>query len=130
MKDHYRAWIDAWLEENRAYGGCIEASILMAECFPELEVVKGHVYCDWGKRGHWWLVTPDGEIVDPTVSQFGVVFEYEPWKPGDEVRVGKCMNCGDEIWEVVDRLEDIKEKCICSKQCHEAFQAYLESDEP
>lgn len=110
------------------YGKCQEASEAMKLAFPELTIVKGYVWAGaWGKRGHWWLVDENGGIVDPTAKQFtSGVGSYEPWVPGSEVRVGKCMNCGDEIWESLDSLEDVKIKSICSEECADDFQKYLE----
>ena len=124
----YSAWIQTWLSKNDPYGKCMEAAESMAEAFDDLEVVKGHVHCDWGKRGHWWCADSDGNIFDPTMSQFGAVFEYEPWISGSEVRVGKCMNCGNEIWESVQELSEIVTKSICSDKCEVDFEAYLQEE--
>lgn len=63
------------------------------------------------------------------VPYYWCIFGYEPWKPGDEVRVGKCMNCGEEIWEAVQTIDVAPEqKCICSPECHAEFEAYLEKE--
>jgi hypothetical protein len=123
----YHQWIDKWLETNRAYGRCKEAVDEMAEAYPELTKVPGHAWTEWGQRAHWWLTTPEGEIIDPTESQFpGGVAEYAPWEPGTECQVGKCMNCGWEIWEPVEDLENPPpRKSICSDECAKAFEAYL-----
>lgn len=129
MTEEYRKWVEQWLDQNRALGRCQEATTAMVEAFPELTIVPGHVSCDWGQRAHWWLTDPNGNIVDPTVSQFDVVFSYHPWKPGDEVRVGKCMNCGDEIWRSVQVLDPPpKRECICGEDCYTEFTAYLASE--
>lgn len=129
MTEEYRRWIEQWLDQNRAYGKCHEGVKAMKEAFPELIAVPGHVSCDWGLRDHWWLTDPNGNVVDPTVSQFGVVFSYQPWKPGDEVRVGKCMNCGSEIWRSVQTLDPPpKKECICNETCSDEFEAYLEDE--
>ncbi len=126
----YNEWIAQWLLTNRAYGNCARAAQEMAETFPELKVVPGHVECDWGRRSHCWLATKDGSVVDPTVTQFGVVFEYDAWKPGDEIRVGKCMNCGDEIWKAVDSLDGPSQRsCMCSDECARSFEAHLNGEE-
>ncbi len=129
MTNEYEQWIEQWVADNRAYGQCQEATTAMVEAFPELTIVPGRVSCDWGQRAHWWLTDPNGYIVDPTVSQFGAVFSYHPWKPGDEVRVGKCMNCGDEIWRSVQVLDPpSKNECICNKNCADEFEAYLREE--
>jgi hypothetical protein len=63
-----------WIFENvpQYCGGmCFVISTAMVKEFPELKRVRGH-YVDlmFGTYEHWWCKTPDGEIVDPTVSQF------------------------------------------------------------
>lgn len=85
--------------------------------FPELILVAGHIYdARYGKQAHWWLKTVDGDIIDPTASQFPLISHYEEWKPGDEVRVGKCMNCGITIWRKVTSLNGPIYSC-CSDEC-------------
>ncbi len=128
MKEKYSTWIKDWLSKNNPYGKCHETSAEMAETFDDLEIVKGHVQTDWGKRSHCWCVDPDGNIVDPTRSQFGFVSEYDPWKPGDEVRVGKCLNCGNEIWEAVQDLDKSPIRSVCGKKCEDEFEAYLNEE--
>src|SRR5688572_29828181 len=93
---------------TKVLGQCAKATQEMVEAFPELKRVPGHVYTiGWGKRAHWWCVAPDGEIVDPTVSQFvGACVDYEPFEAGHEVRVGRCMNCGDDIYAVILVLDE------------------------
>lgn len=128
----YIAWIDGYLKRSLGgdgYGECRTATELMVKEFPELKRVAGHVYTlGWGKRSHFWCVTPDGSIVDPTARQFPGLLGYEPWKPGDEVCVGKCMNCGCEIWRKVQSLEDVKRECICGRECETSFESYLNGD--
>lgn len=122
----HQQWIDTWLATNNPYGRCAEATKQMHETFPDLVRVRGHAETDWGRRAHWWLVTADGEVVDPTATQFGFVLAYDPWKPGDKAQVGTCANCGDEIWRPLQTL-DVKPKheCICSPQCHASYAAYI-----
>lgn len=120
----YKAWIKEHVRRHRhsVLGLCNEAVKEMKKAFPELEKVPGHVEdMYWGRRGHVWLKAEDGTIVDPTASQFPAIMEYIPWKPGDVVRVGKCMNCGEEIWRPVQRL-DVAPAVVsaCSKECEEA----------
>lgn len=129
MKSKYENWISDYLDRTEfVLGECKKATQEMKEAFPELEIVKGHVYTSWGRRGHWWLTGPDGDVVDPTVTQFGVVFEYEPWEPGGEVYVGKCMNCGEEVWQCVDSL-DVDHRLgfsgVCSALCEREMIASL-----
>jgi len=117
-QETYRDWIRAYEARcggpSGTYARCAEATTEMVEAFPELLRVPGHVNCPfpWGRRAHWWCVTAEGEIVDPTKGQFPGIYSYDPFKEGDEVRLGKCMNCGDEIWGPIG-----PPSCICSKQC-------------
>lgn len=125
----YSHWIEAYVaREKHVLGQCMKASEEMQKVFPELELVRGHVYVPgWGKRGHVWLQTKEGAIVDPTASQFPEILEYEPWRPGDEVLVGKCMECGDEIWaEVNDLGEPGHARSFCDTNCESAFTASFE----
>jgi hypothetical protein len=98
----------------------------MHAAFPELTVVRGHVWTlDRGRAAHWWLETADGAIVDPTASQFAALCDYEPWVPGTEVRVGRCMECGAEIMEALLSLDIDVSKCICSPECAKAFETAI-----
>ena len=119
MKLEYQKWIDEYLTRiEYPLGKCREACKEMVKAFPELKEIRGHVHCQWGKRAHLWLETDCGEIIDPTASQFPSIYQYEVWKPGDRVRVGKCMNCGEEIWRAVDNLdEDHSYYGPCSEEC-------------
>lgn len=129
LEQRYKEWIETWCSKNRAYGNCEPAVLALLQAFPELKHVRGHVWTTWGKRAHNWAITSDGNIVDPTASQFEAIFEYEPWKPGDLVRVGKCMNCGDEIWRTTESLDKaIKQECICSDICKNEFELYLQGE--
>ena len=110
-------------------GRCMEATTAMQKQFPELRVVKGHVYCPhpWGKRGHAWCVDSEGNVLDPTVKQFPGIFEYEEWKAGDEVRVGKCMDCGSDIWAQVESIDKEPARVtFCDSECESRFREYLE----
>ena len=93
----YEEWISQNVKDN-GYGQCHEATEAMAQAFPELSTVRGHYECPiWGTREHWWLVAPDGRIVDPTVEQFPSkgIGEYTPLDEEAEEPVGKCANCGE-----------------------------------
>jgi hypothetical protein len=78
--------------------------------FPELKRVRGfitypgmdpmkatnHPFNAVGYM-HWWLVTKDGEIVDPTVAQFAPHHpQYEEYceEHHGEMPSGKCYTCG------------------------------------
>jgi len=94
----YDEWIASY-KYNSTVGMCGKATEEMCRVFPELTRVPGHVYTMRGRLEHWWCVAPDGSIVDPTYSQFkGGVLQYELVRAEDEVRLGKCMNCGAEVY--------------------------------
>lgn len=117
-----------WIEEYRArtrstLGRCRAAVDEMALTFPELRKVAGHVFdARWGQRAHWWLVTEKGDIVDPTADQFPMLIEHVPFEPGQEVRVGKCMNCGEHLYAVAESLDDPPApRTFCDATCHDAM---------
>lgn len=128
MNIEHEEWCLNWLvahgaAESGGYGLCREAAEDMAKAFPALKVVRGHVHCLWGKRGHWWCVDPEGNIVDPTVGQFPWVESYEEFHEGDEYRIGKCMNCGEEIWG--SSPEAVHSTMFCGQACESAMAHYL-----
>lgn len=123
----YAQWIKDYEARmgTKVLGQCAKATQEMVETFPELIRVPGHVYpMGWGKRAHWWCVTPTGEIVDPTASQFpgGFAGDYEPFEPGTEVRVGRCMYCGEDLYATIMRLdEEPPHRTFCDDRCHDAM---------
>lgn len=116
MKAEYQQWITDNVTD--AYGTCAEVTQKMQLAFPELFRVRGHYFClVWGERAHWWLETEDGEIVDPTVSQFpsGGMGEYEQWIEGDQEPSGVCPNCSSYCYD--------GDTC-CSEKCGLEYAAY------
>ena len=78
---------------------------------PTLTLVRGHYHCPiWGEQEHWWLVHPDGSIVDPTVRQFPSkgLGEYVPWNG-----VCPCAECGMDCNE--ETL--VRHSGCCSGRC-------------
>jgi hypothetical protein len=133
--EEYAAWIADYIKrmDGKLLGRCHSGTAEMMGAFPELKVARGHVHCVWGKRGHVWCVDEEGNIVDPTKTQFEAygIMTYEEWQPGDEVRVGKCMNCGDEIWKALQTLdEEPRRECICGPECEKAFTEWQEAGYP
>jgi hypothetical protein len=117
MPDKYGAWIMEHVDGD-GYGQCAEVTLSMQAAFPELQRVRGHYMClVWGERAHWWLVTPDGQIVDPTAAQFPSKWSgaYLPWVEGSEEPTGRCPNCGGPCYGG---------GVCCSEQCHREFAAY------
>ena len=110
---------EEWMADvGHPEGRCEEVTLQMQEVFPELERVRGHYHCwEWGKREHWWLTDPDGEILDPTALQFPSfgAGEYEPWNEGDPEPRGKCLNCGKYVYE----------SNFCNDTCRRAFMLDL-----
>jgi hypothetical protein len=109
---------DDWIAQNyptlgSAVGACSAATNKMVKAFPELVRVAG--WCNHH---------------DPTARQFTDVLgsyrylklDYQEWKPGDKVRVGRCMNCGDDIYKEVQSLNG-ERHCVCSDECHQQLAA-------
>lgn len=70
LKPEYATWIRDHVEGD-GYGKCRQVSGMMALVFPELKRVYGTYYCwIWGPRNHFWLVTAENHVVDPTAMQF------------------------------------------------------------
>jgi len=120
MKTKY----DVWIRDNvaKSYGTCADVTETMAAEFPELSRVRGHYYCPiWGERAHWWLVDPDGAIVDPTGSQFpsNGIGEYVPWNEGDPEPTGKCPNCNGYVYDG---------STCCGERCHAEYVAFCLSE--
>jgi hypothetical protein len=114
----YIDWIRINVDKD-CMGKCKEYSKAMQKDFPELKLVRGHYYCPiWGERGHWWLKTGEGDIIDPTKSQFpsSGVGEYIEWDEGREEPTGLCPNCGGYVYGG---------RSCCSDQCHTEFVASL-----
>lgn len=95
----------------------------MSEAFPELRKIRGYIHCDQGIPAHWWCEDEAGSVIDPTASQFTGITQYEEYQEGMEVRIGKCMNCGDEIYD--NTMNSKKSTCVCSKACEDQLNAGL-----
>jgi hypothetical protein len=79
----YEEWIKSYIARNNGdvWMKCVEACEAMLQAFPELTIVRGiAVSSVSGKRWcHCWVVTPAGEVLDPTARQFGgLPVVYEP----------------------------------------------------
>jgi len=87
--------------------------------FPELRLARGYVFdgC-WGERTHWWCVTPDGEVVDPTSSQFPALLpgSYQELGPNDRIPSGRCPNCGETVYDGAT---------FCDSSCYSAMVTSL-----
>lgn len=130
----YEDWIAGYVAGRAGVllGRCREASEAMLARFPtELRLVRGHVECPrpWGRRAHWWLVDPDGEIVDPTAGQFELgILRYDEYAEGDDLRLGRCMHCGSEIWGPPHSRTRIDTQ-FCDEACRHDFGRALATRE-
>lgn len=120
MEEKYKKWIAENVESD-GLGQCKQVTKAMAKACPELTRVRGHYYCPiWGERAHWWLVTEEGKVIDPTKNQFPSkgLGHYEPWDESQPEPTGKCPNCGGYCYGG---------KSVCSDKCFEEYKAYLEN---
>lgn len=100
MKPEYDQWIKEHVYECK--GNCKLYAQEMAEAFPELIVVSGTYFRpEDSPADHWWCVTKEGEIIDPTAHQFELDRDGRPvYKVDnanyttDENVTGKCPRCG------------------------------------
>jgi hypothetical protein len=114
MTANYEQWI-ANHQPTDPRGQCVEMTAKMAAAFPELRRIRGHYVCPLeGRRAHWWLVTAEGRIVDPTVEQFqsngaGDYEEYIGPEP-----TGNCLNCGGLLFGALAFCNT-----VCAAECAE-----------
>lgn len=122
----YAEWIADYVAsvDGHTLGKCGHATEAIKLQFPELRLACGFAHCAWGPRQHWWCVTPDGVIVDPTVSQFpgSAVFEYEELDPKDpttraRIPTGPCYWCDKDCFEPWHS--------VCSQECNDKALASL-----
>lgn len=118
MKADYQKWIAEHQPEDPR-GQCVDTTLAMLAAFPELRRVRGHYLCPFeGPRPHWWLLTTDGEVIDPTVGQFvsrghGEYEEYTGPEP-----TGHCLDCGALLFDG---------DTFCGEDCFQSTKTYLES---
>lgn len=126
MKTKYKNWIKNYVAKHNGNvkNRCWSATKEMAETFPELKCERGwaHIKClkPFDKYGiytdqHWWCVDPDGNIIDPTASQYeSEIVKYEAYD--EEIHgplpTGKCMNCGSFVYDNKNFCDEICEKAI------------------
>ena len=118
-QEEYDSWISNH-KGNMGAGMCQSRSKEMQKVFPELILCRGYYTSPIdGMPAHWWLKTPDGTVVDPTVGQFKMGKQgcYEEYNEDDHgpLPIGKCMNCGDLVYAGAPAT------CCCSKECEEAL---------
>jgi hypothetical protein len=126
----YDQWIANYIaKESFIRGMCKSACEEMKKVFPNLTLVGGKVLTIAGEREHWWLLDENGQVVDPTRSQYEGEIDYIPWTPSMEIIIGKCMNCGAIIRGIVLSLDEKYWNCtdgslnrdFCSNDCNKEF---------
>ena len=96
----YQDWIKKYYPTpESAHSQCAEATIKMSLEFPELRRVRGYALVGIDFRAHWWCVTPDGTIVDPTMQQWTLTpLQYDAIPDDTEEPHGKCYECGSLLF--------------------------------
>lgn len=155
LDSKYAAWIEA---HDYGRGDCALASEEMCRSFPELRKVRGWFLINLPEGGlseanlqmirrgeygleHWWCVTQEGDIVDPTLIQFDSISYtrrliglswlglFQQFSEGitadqyvqfreevDSEPVGRCMCCGGYVWDYSSGSAS-----ACSAECLEAL---------
>lgn len=123
----YVEWI-RWFADRHdgdVNGECEDATDAMVAAFPELRRVRGHVTMLAAPDGdtrpwpHWWCVTPEGEIVDPTRAQFPGPLDYEEHDEDRGEPSGVCPNCSGLVYGG---------GTCCSDRCHDEYASYVMGD--
>lgn len=103
-------------------GKCEEMSKALVMENPNLRLARGYYYCPiWNKNEpHWWCVDSKGNIVDPTVLQFGSsgMGEYVEFDGYCE-----CSQCGKKDLE--EKFTHESNYSFCSYLCHGKFVGVL-----
>jgi len=118
----YEQWVfdNGFNDPNVSLRMCVEVCNIMVECFPELSLKRGVVYSEvnadnlsdtyFQEYPHTWCVTPEGEIIDPTKSQFHLLGELV-YREMNETDIRKCMGCGTFYSESSSRVSGHCGKC-------------------
>lgn len=119
-QSEYETWIREHVPDlAAACMRCGEVSREMRAAFPELRLVRGHYICLILREElpHWWLVTHDGRVVDPTAIQFpsNGNGEYIPRDESQPEPTGRCYNCGNLCFDG---------SACCSTDCHVEYRAF------
>jgi hypothetical protein len=115
VKPVYAAWIQQHVPSDPS-GMCDDITRQMADAFPELKRVRGHYDAGHKRYSHWWLVTQDGAIVDPTEAQFvNVPGWHDPHDESGPEPTGKCPNCSGYVYDG---------GTVCGDVCADAYARY------
>ncbi|QIG77689.1 hypothetical protein EVB64_102 [Rhizobium phage RHph_TM61] len=118
---------------------CMEYTKKFIEKFPHLKRVSGFIAnkdfifnpeedVSPGTE-HWWCVDVDGMIVDPTRGQFtrNVELKYIEFDEKiHQIQIGKCPNCGMEIYGLVSDAG--KHGGLCSEKCFDDYSEYMNGE--
>lgn len=125
-----------WIREHvkgpgHGYGKCVEVTGAMLEAFTgELRRRRGFFHdALWGRRTHFWMLTAEGEVVDPTGCQhpsgallpasaelYEDLTDLTEEEMADRVPSGRCAECGADCY---------RERMFCSDPCARAFELAL-----
>lgn len=121
------AWIDGFVQRVTEHGRfthqmlvgeCGRASKELSKAFGLRAIPGWAVFEGGGRAEHVWCEDSKGAVYDATQAQFSVgIARYVPWKPGDVVRTGRCMNCGDDIYKPVESLDSRRHDYACGPEC-------------
>jgi hypothetical protein len=128
VNEKYLLWIEKYESENNILGKCKEACELMIKEFPELTITNGFVQsslidieCDIEEGyEHWWCKDNEGNIIDPTRSQYRLVepinyVEIDDNHPARNMPRKHCPNCGKYFYG---------DSYLCSEECELEYIEY------
>ena len=94
-------------------GRCKEACEALLKVFPDLILVRGWYECPLsGDQQHWWLETPSGSIIDPTIRQFNSI-------SGTYRKFTGTMSCSECCSEyLVNEGNQNHIRGVCSSNCY------------
>lgn len=121
MEPKYSDWIKEYLQSHPDVSGlCKKSSNEMVDKYPELTRVRGTVHLSYADKPieHWWCIDEDGNIIDPTASQFHFIEKYEERDETQPEPVGECLNCGKYVYKELYQF--------CNNTCEKEFVEYLE----
>ena len=98
---------------------CLEFSKKFAEKFG-LKVVPGFYEINDYPHEHWWCVDDNGQVIDPTATQFSKGGTYSPHSEGKhKARIGACPECGTDLFE--------GDGDFCGEECFDSYVRYCNS---
>lgn len=111
----YQEWIDRRVPKDpTGLSGLL--TLTMLKEFPELRRVRGYYHCPMltVPFAHWWLVTKEGCVIDPTSNQFVSKGAGRYEESSDIEPMGNCMRCGTSSLDP-DHMP------FCSRECQQIY---------